>query len=208
MRETAIGLMAKFPQLGKVKTRLAVEIGDEKALIVYNALLADSINMLQGLNGDLFLRSVFATPDDSFERFQESYSGCDAYFRQEGDDLGQRMKHALETLLNLPGIEKAFLIGVDIPGVSQEGLLQGSRLLSRNDIVLGPTQDGGYYTIGVHKIDPDLFSLPEWSTEHVFDQSVQIIEANGLHLGLLEAKRDLDTIDDLRFFHEYHALVK
>ena len=203
MPDTAIGLMAKFPQIGRVKTRLAANLGPEKALTIYHRLLTHAAGISCDLDEDKYLRAVFCTPAGNVDDFRRLFPEFDRYFPQQGDDLGGRMQSALESLLNTEDINRAFLIGADIPGIDGAIMEKTDRLLDENDLVLGPTVDGGYYLIGLKQVRPELFANITWGTAEVFDRTVDIAGGLGLKLGILPPLRDLDEISDLDHFQEF-----
>lgn len=200
MPETAIGLMAKYPEAGKVKTRLAATIGEKAALEIYGELLQDTCELVTGLGGADFYRAVFVTPDLRVEAFESRYQGFDTYQKQEGGDLGQRMQAAFENLLDVPRVSRAMLVGADCPELGPELIVTAAEFLRQNDVVLGPSHDGGYYLIGMNVVQNALFGGIAWSTAAVFDETVAAAEAAGLAVGQLPVLRDLDDGEDLRYF--------
>ncbi len=200
MPKTAIGLMARYPTQGQVKTRLAKTIGDERALQIYRALLQYSSKLMTDLNRQLFMPAVFVYPEEDLLKFQEDYPSFDLYSKQTGDNLGERMKHALHSLLSFDNISTALLIGADCPELTTELLLTIPSLLEDNDLVLGPSQDGGYYLIGMKKIHEKLFSGIKWGTSTVLERTLATTIQIGLKVKLLEQLRDLDDEKDLTYF--------
>ena len=208
MPKTAIGLMAKFPQAGMVKTRLAATVGSDRALRIYEKLLQSILDTCAGLSADQFLRSIYVTPLEFVPVFAERYPGLDLYRAQSGADLGERMQQALDELLDCPGVDAAMLIGADIPDLSAELIARATTLLGAADLVLGPTVDGGYYLIGMTRLHRELFTGVEWGSAEVLSATRTKAEQLGLRLALLPELRDLDEAGDLEYFSEYRAMVE
>lgn len=203
MPDTAVALMAKFPAMGMVKTRLARKIGKEAALVVYNKLLDNAVQVINRLDKLRYLACVFVTPAEKTNEFAKLFSRVDHYFHQEGDDLGLRMSNAIEVLLSQKNIRQAILIGADIPEISGEILIKARDILNDSDIVLGPTIDGGYYLIGMGRTIPELFKGPVWGANTVLEKTNHLAQENGISVGLLPTLRDLDKESDLEYFKKY-----
>lgn len=183
-------IFVKNPVLGKVKTRLAADIGDERALEVYEQLLKITRNEAAKAN---CTRHVFysdeivsdAWDDDSFNKFV-----------QEGSDLGERMNNAFEQVFAL-GARKAIIIGSDCPGLTTEIIENSFCVLDEHDVAIGPAKDGGYYLLGMKKQLPFLFEGKKWSTDSVLSETIHDLKENRLSYGMLIELSDLDTVKDL-----------
>lgn len=207
MSKTAVGLMARYPQLGQVKTRLAAKIGDQSALGVYSQLLDHSLSVLKSLDQESFERMVHVEPEESNEQFAKEFGIIDHQFGQAGTNLGMRMKSALESMFGLDGVNKGILIGADIPGLVQDIIEQARDLLDSHDLVFGPSEDGGYYLIGMNRTEPAIFEGPAWGSDQVLEVSLRIAKQAGLSVGLLDTLSDLDLYDDLKRFPEFSRFV-
>ncbi len=208
MGKIAVGLMAKFPEMGKVKTRLAAEIGDPAALQIYATLLQIVMEKLRELNRDRFQTSVFVAQEKLVERFRSQYPGAAHYAAQSAGDLGARMEAAMRNLLTGDSIEGVLLIGADIPGITAEIVEEAASQLLAHDLVLGPTFDGGYYLIGSRTVHPELFRQMEWSTDSVLSETLKRAGDAGLTIFRLEELSDLDTLEDVgRLPRESNALI-
>lgn len=109
------------------------------------------------------------------------------------------MAHACQHLMAL-GYHRVVLVGTDLPTLSPDQLRQAFSLLTAQDLVLGPTADGGYYLIGMKRFMPELFQGIPWSTSQVFALTQQKASGLGLSVGLVPPLRDLDTPSDLEAF--------
>jgi rSAM/selenodomain-associated transferase 1 len=200
MPDRAIGLMAKYAEFGKVKSRLAADIGHSRALKVYRQLLQRAVRVTCNLDGAEYFRVSFVMPESAVQSFRQEYAGFDLVTAQHGDDLGERMLNAFMTLSKTRGIGKSYLIGADIPEIDGQTITTANELLDKNDLVLGPTLDGGYYLIGLKKVCPELFAGIEWGTNKVFQQTMTVAVKKGMTVGLLPELRDLDDLDDFNYF--------
>ncbi|WP_109832695.1 TIGR04282 family arsenosugar biosynthesis glycosyltransferase [Reichenbachiella versicolor] len=187
MSDSTLIIFIKNPELGKVKTRLAKDIGDEKALHIYKMLLAHTRLITQNLPVQKQLHySSNITETDSWKKY-------DKYVQIEGD-LGQKMSHAFATVS--PSSQKIVIIGSDCAELTSEILLQAYAALDDNDLVIGPANDGGYYLLGMQKHHSELFDEVEWSTERVFDQTIDKANKIGLSIFTLPELVDVDTKAD------------
>ena len=190
MKDAALIVFVRKPELGKVKTRLAATIGDHKTLKIYKQLLAHTKEVTQDFNGDLYLFCSESLLFDLHWNYEEIRL-------QEGIDLGQKMKNAFEHCFN-KGYKKAIIIGSDCPGINYTLLNQASSLLNKSDAVLGPANDGGYYLLGFrNSIQTDVFVNMKWSTEHVFNETLLRLQQKQKTVEILEELIDVDTYEDL-----------
>ncbi len=202
MSNNIVAVMAKHPQLSKVKTRLAETIGDKKALQVYKLLLESITENCIPTNNMSYQLGCFITPTEKMAEFKKLYNSFAFYSTQADGDLGVKMFHAFKTILENRKAEKALLIGADIPDLNSKIIENAFIQLSSNDIVLGPTDDGGYYLIGMKKSNKCLFENISWGSSLVLESTIQICQYNSLSVGQLETLSDLDREDDLELFPE------
>lgn len=190
MRNEALILFIKNPVLGRVKTRLAAGIGEERALQVYQDLLRHTREVARRVE---VRRYVFYS---DFIDWQDEWPESLFFKRlQEGRDLGLRMHHALDTALGRH--EKAVLVGGDIPGLRPDILERAFSALEQQDVVLGPAEDGGYYLIGLKEPRLSLFEEMRWSHPRVLDDTLQRVDDAGLSCQFLETLKDVDEPQDL-----------
>lgn len=187
-------VFARYPELGRVKTRLAASIGDEAALAVYEELLQHTFDATIGVEAHKTL--WLAGPPVAPVALPEAWSSYEQLYQLPGD-LGQKMQaafaHAFAT-----GATAALIIGTDCPGLTTELLVEASALLSTNDIVIGPAEDGGYYLLGMRELYSDLFSDKSWSTDSVLAHTLADADRLALSVAQLPTLRDVDDADDLR----------
>lgn len=186
----------KNPEKGKVKTRLASAIGDERAVKLYRRFLFE---MLSTLNRGTFLFYLCFHPGDSLNDLKHWLGDHYLYTPQNGENLGERMKNGFMEAYTM-GFKRVVLIGSDIPDLPLEFIEEAFTSLKEKDAVIGPSLDGGYYLIGFkdRTFSSQVFKGISWSTERVFEQTTKILEREGLTVHFLKPLRDIDTIEDLR----------
>lgn len=179
------------PELGKVKTRLAASIGDEKALAVYLKLSSHTRLITESLSIDkLVSYSDFIDHEDNWVA---------TYFKkdlQNGRDLGERMKNAFASGF-AQGYQKIVIIGTDCFELTPEIVTQSFERLDHHDAVIGPALDGGYYLLGTKKLIPEIFRNKSWSTESVCLETMRDFDRLGLVYTLSPPLRDVDEVKDL-----------
>ncbi|MEC7761168.1 MAG: TIGR04282 family arsenosugar biosynthesis glycosyltransferase [Pseudomonadota bacterium] len=152
-------IMCKDPRPGRVKTRLAADIGPLPAALWVRRRIADMVRSLDHPSWDMVLA---VAPDTAVG------SGLLPdlpRLPQGGGDLGDRMARAFRAVTPGP----VLIVGTDIPGMTRDHVRQGFDLIARHKAVLGPATDGGFWAIGLdtrRPIPADLFAGVRWSTEH------------------------------------------
>lgn len=197
------GIFVKFPEPGRVKTRLAAEIGDELACRLYVAFLMDLVPRFQ----DIPARRVLAyTPNDERTRdyFEQLGQGKYELWPQPEGTLGDRMAAFFETF----GPEPAVLIGSDSPTLERFDVEYALQRLTEVEVVLGPATDGGLYLIGLRgPLSSRLLRPIEWSTSRAFDQMLAEVRRRGRSLETLRLWYDIDTLDDVNFLRGHLAAL-
>ena len=132
--------------------------------------------------------------------------GTQSFIRQQGQNLGERMAEALITTLQ--NRERCLLMGSDCPDITPDLLEFSFSTLHKNDIVLGPAYDGGYYLVGINKTlttkqITHLFSDIPWGSEKVLPTTLERIKELQLTFQLLPKLHDIDTPDDLQYFNHH-----
>ncbi len=195
MNKNLVLLFVKEPKLGFVKTRLAVKCGDRFALGLYLLFVEDLIYTLQSGKSDFKLCGY---PD--LKLINKTF-GNFGNFKQVDGDLGIKMRFAFKEKF-AEGYEKIVLIGSDIPHITNKIIQEAFDQLELNDIVLGPSKDGGYYLIAFHKNSfyPEVFKDISWSSDKVLGQTLQKLNTKQVYL--LQELNDIDNLDDLKDFYE------
>lgn len=189
-KKELIIVFVRNPQLGKVKTRLAHSIGNQKALNVYKWLLEHTHNVLCNYNCDCAI--FFSEQIDNDGLWNEK---CFKKFIQNGNTLGEKMNNAFEKGFEI-GYHKIIILGSDLPDLSCDLIQDAFRKLTLNDYVIGPSEDGGYYLLGMKKLNSTLFKNKKWSTNSVYIDTLKDIK--GCDVGLLAKLNDIDTFEDLK----------
>jgi rSAM/selenodomain-associated transferase 1 len=185
MNRTKLIIMARPPEYGKVKSRLAADIGHDRALVVYQMLLRHTLRKASESAMDVH---VFWSENSS-----TIPSGDFTSHIQTGDDLGERMANAIQSFK----AKKVLVIGSDCLALNSLHLRDAEAQLDQHDIVFGPAKDGGYYLIGMKQLHPALFQNISWSTEHVLDQSIRAARRAHLSIATIEPLSDIDDLRDL-----------
>ena len=195
MEPIAVAIMAKAPQAGAVKTRLCPPLSSADAAALYRCFLLDKIEQVRSLTAASPAIAYFPPEGRSF--FEEVAPNF-VLVPQRGADLGERLANSLGELLDR-GHRGALAIDSDTPTLPL-GFLQRALDLVMTptiDVALGPTEDGGYYLIGLRTVYRELFEAMTWSTPQVFAETIRRAEAHGLRVACLPAWYDIDTADDL-----------
>ncbi|MDT2673693.1 TIGR04282 family arsenosugar biosynthesis glycosyltransferase [Enterococcus dongliensis] len=196
MNKQAYILFTRVPVPNKVKTRLQSLLSGEEACQVQQQILQDSFKKFEQLNTqgiDLYLAySDEGDPSNLFSVMPETFQA----FEQEGKTIGQRMNHAMKNVF-LKGYEKVVLTGSDIPNLNTE-MIQAA-FDQMQDIVIGPSADGGYYLIGCRaSIDlTPVFEAPiVWGKQEVLQATLQRLGT--YDVVLLSSLQDIDYPSDLK----------
>jgi rSAM/selenodomain-associated transferase 1 len=194
MSKNLLLVFTRNPELGKVKTRLAKTIGDQKALDIYKLLLHYTKKTIQNINCD---KAVYYS-----EAIQENDIWENSKFQknlQNGKDLGDRMCNAFKNAFN-KDYEKVVVVGSDIFELQSIQILEAFKALDKHEVVIGPAKDGGYYLLGLKKMYSEIFNNKNWGTETIFQETMQ--DLNNVDVHLLVELNDIDTYDDLKQHQE------
>ena len=179
---------------GKVKTRLAETVGDEQALRVYKKLTDYTYSVANAVDADRQVwYSDFIAKDDVWEKSQHVFSKK----LQQGHDLGERMHTSFRNAFN-EGYQKTVIIGSDCAELSADLISDSYQQLEDNDLVVGPSEDGGYYLLGMNKFYGRLLEDIPWSTPHVLPDTLRIAEEMELDIYMLPELNDVDNEEDWR----------
>ena len=190
----ALAVMTKAPQAGKVKTRLTPPLSSEEAAALNTCFLRDTAAAIAKTAKDGAARGIAVyTPVGAEAAYAGNLPREFELVPQRGDAFGERLVFATEDLLQL-GFDSLCLIDSDSPTVPQEAFAEAVSLLSEpsDSVVLGPSDDGGYYLIGLKKLHRQLFAAIDWSTERVLEQTIQRAREIGLAVHLLPTWYDVD----------------
>lgn len=187
----ALILFVKNARRGHVKTRLASFLGEEMALKIYLALCERIKEVCKEFPGTCYVYYSEYIPEK-----EDIWS--DGFFVKKtqctSPDLGERMKAAFNDLC--PQFESVMLIGTDIPNLSMDILKDATLALVENELVIGPSLDGGYYLIGMKNTNEFLFDNMVWSVDTVLEESIRRADSRKISYQLLKPLPDIDTYED------------
>ena len=191
-------LFTKTPQICRVKTRLWPHLNHRECLRLHRSLIQNIVKQLSNQRKYNFI--LYATDNKLKNPLLRLTSK-----KQYGCDLGQRMLNALNN--ELKRSRNVVLIGSDCVEFSQTYIGNAfNQLEAGHDIVLGPTNDGGYCLVGMKKPNKFLFENIAWSTPDVMQESLRAASKKNKNIHLLERMNDIDTIDDLKELQKLNAL--
>ncbi|WP_455540106.1 TIGR04282 family arsenosugar biosynthesis glycosyltransferase [Terrisporobacter sp.] len=196
MRE-AIIIFTRVPIPGKTKTRLEGFLTKNQCADIHKNFLKDIKITCDKLNRDIF---VFYTPEDKDNILGKILGKNYNYQIQEGNDLGEKMYNALKYVLDKK-YKSAVLIGTDIPYIKENDLKKAFKILEKKDIVLGPTEDKGYYLVGMKKLTKVVFENIEYGHGNVLDNTITAIKNSNLTYDLTNKNIDIDEKEDLFYFY-------
>lgn len=187
-------VFAKEPELGRVKTRLEPIIGKEKCQELYKLFIEEIICKVNEIDVDLRVLAYEAY--QIRPRYLKNMAQGYHFFKQIGQDLGQKMSNTVEHIKRI-NIRKIVIIGTDSPNLPIKFIENAFDALNDNDVVFGPTDDGGYYLLGIKQYHNQLFEGIEWSTDKVLQQSIDKCMELNFKWHCLEKWYDVDTQKDL-----------
>lgn len=191
--DQALLLFGKVPRPGSVKTRLTPVLSPSEAARLYTAFLRDTLRQVDRLDVDVLL---YAAPPVSEGDFDGLPVNLDVR-EQEGDGLGARMMNAFRRALG-HGYERAVVMGTDHPTLPASFVRQAFQALEEpGSISIGPTDDGGFYLLGLNTVYPELFEDMSYSHARVFSDTLTRADRTDARLTVLPKWYDVDTPRDL-----------
>ena len=185
----AILLFVKYPEPGRVKTRIAASVGPEKAAAIYKQLVA---RVWSQLPADAQIVVCYDPPGRGDE-VRAWLPHAARYEPQVAGDLGTRLRAAVDGAF-ANGATQVAVIGSDCVELKPEIFAETWETLELSDIVLGPTSDGGYYLVALRSPMPAIFQNIRWSTEHTLADTMA--QAGSASVHLLRNLNDVDTYED------------
>lgn len=197
LADTALVIIARYPEAGKTKTRLARSIGDEATVQLYAAFLTDLARHFTGQEYDVYW--TFTPAHVDYAAFIASlvpeFASSITCFPQQGADLAERLLYAFQWT-HTHGYQNSILIGSDSPHITRDIIAEARDALNEADVVLGPSDDGGYYLIAMHE-PHDVFSGIPMSTSVVTQRTIEQAERQGLTVQCIHPLFDVDELPDL-----------
>ena len=199
-------VFAKPPVAGLSKTRLIPALGIQGAADFQTKLLEYTLEKFSrhaDWKTQLWLSSELQTEYRDKLKMQYDLS----FFSQQGENLGEKMHHALA--YSLSNFDKVSLIGTDCPALNSRLIGKTFAMLDQVDLVLTPAEDGGYVQIAAKKIDFEVFRNVKWGGVKVMQQTRENLEKTRLSMALTETLWDVDLPEDLeRLQRESYALAR
>jgi rSAM/selenodomain-associated transferase 1 len=188
-----LAVFLKRPRAGEVKTRLIPDLGAGAATALYRVMVEETLRRTapRGYGRRLFFSPPGAGPEI------ESWLRGERCTAQAGTSLGERMARAFDVTFD-GGARRTALIGTDLPWITRERVLAALGALEEHDVVLGPSEDGGYYLVALREPHPELFDGIAWSTPSVYAATLEKARELGLSSFALPEERDIDTLEDVR----------
>lgn len=188
----ALLVFLKYPEPGRVKTRLAAEIGPVEATGLYRKWIGTVLRNVQPVRPAVRVVGYFAGA--AANRFAEWEPYVDAWQEQPKGDLGTRLSDGFEW--SHRDSRPVIAIGTDCPDLTASHVRSALEMLREYDMALGPATDGGYYLVGSARHVPGLFDGVRWSSPQTLADQRRRCDRLGLSVGLLPPLADIDTLDD------------
>ncbi|MBM4053735.1 MAG: glycosyltransferase [Planctomycetes bacterium] len=194
--KAALILFVNYPKPGKVKTRLAHETNENFATDIYCCFIKDSLERFRNIKADLI---PFISEKNKVRSFQQNFNFTSKCYDQSSGHLGIRMKHAMKVMFS-DKFNHVAIIGSDCPDIPLSYINNAFSKLVKNDVVIGPSGNGGYYFIGCSnpRALNSLFNDIEWNTDKVVLQTINKIKTEGFSYSLVKEWRDIDCLEDLK----------
>lgn len=192
----ALICFSRIPKPGKTKTRLMPYLSGENCAKLHTAFLHDLSAMLKAYGLPCYIYYTGLEKPEELQLLKDIFPFAADFLPQQGNDLGEKMHKALLHVLSL-GYDCCVLTGSDLPLMGAEHLDSGFAALEKADVTLGPTEDGGYYLVGIKKACYPLFSDQKYGEGSVYENAVKAVEMSGQSFSQALACSDVDTPDDL-----------
>nr|WP_276169193.1 TIGR04282 family arsenosugar biosynthesis glycosyltransferase [Zobellia alginiliquefaciens] len=193
-------IFTRNPQSGKCKTRLAATVGNEVALDIYKFLLNHTVDITKNLSAAKqvwYSEEIWADDIWSPSIFDKRL--------QQGNDLGIRMAKAFQDGF-ASGYERIIVIGSDMFDLDQKDIQNAFSELKKNDFVIGPAEDGGYYLLGMNRFKPELFVQKNWGNKTVLADTLNDLKNEKYHI--LEERNDVDIYEDIKDVEAFQPYLK
>ncbi len=195
-------LFTRYPEPGRTKTRLIPALGVQGAAALQQRMSETVISQMVQFAANYPVSPEIRYTDGNQQAMEDWLSSDIPCLDQGEGDLGDRLRRAFAQAF-AQGARRVVVIGADCPGLGPALFAQAFGALEREDLVLGPAMDGGYYLIGLNQPAPALFADIPWGSEKVLTATLEQAQAMALSTHLLEPLADVDRPEDLRHF-DYH----
>lgn len=202
----AIILFTRVPAAGQTKTRLMPFLSGEECAALHREFIRSASRACRGVDADILVYYALPQGDGSSRKgmkhgelggdFTKLIKDAKGFYPQKGEGLGERMSRAFAETFAL-GYERVLLTGTDIPQITADIFRKSFRDLEECDAVVNPTVDGGYYLIGLRNARDDIWDVPHYGTNTVFEDTLCRLKEAGLRVREGQMLRDIDTKEDL-----------
>lgn len=195
----AVIVFTRVPLAGATKTRLMPYLSAKKCAALHTCFLLDIASQCYKTEADIF---VYGTPKEKIHELKVLFGERAFYREQQGNDLGERMYHAIKEVLEA-GYDACVLIGTDIPEIKSTDLEAAFQTLMNREVVFGPTQDGGYYLVGMKRPIKEVFEKQIYGRGNVLERTVayykKTSEKKGqqCRTGYVRVLEDVDVREDV-----------
>ncbi|MGF1557982.1 MAG: TIGR04282 family arsenosugar biosynthesis glycosyltransferase [Flavobacteriaceae bacterium] len=193
-------IFTRNPELGKCKTRLAVTVGNENALAIYQFLLGHTVAITKETEAAKqvwYSEEIWANDIWANTIYEKRL--------QVGHHLGERMANAFQSAF-ASGYERVIIIGSDMYDLNRSDIENAFTMLNKTDFVIGPATDGGYYLLGMKTFKPELFEHKNWGSATVLEMTLNDLKNENIHL--LDARNDVDVYDDIKDIAAFQPYLK
>ncbi|EJO5345977.1 TIGR04282 family arsenosugar biosynthesis glycosyltransferase [Clostridium botulinum] len=190
-------IMTRIPVPYKTKTRLMEIFTGQQCADIHKCFLKDIFDMCEILKDSIDIYITYSDEGD-FSIIEPSIPNFAKVFPQSGKDIGEKMKNAVGYVLN-KGYKKVILIGSDIPEIQSRDILKAFDILEYKDLCFGPTLDGGYYLVGMKKLNEVVFKNDiKWGDKSVFYSTMELLNKQNLTVDFVGKYEDMDTKEDIK----------
>jgi len=189
-------IFGRYPVPGQTKTRLIPALGPAGAADLQRRLTENILETVRKFAMSREIGVEICFEGDSKQKMRQWLGSGEILSRQVSGNLGERMQAAFLDAFQR-GVHRVVLLGTDISQLRTDHLEQSFDALAENDLVIGPSTDGGYWLIGLN-YPVDLFEGIKWSTDTVFGQTLALAKEQGLRVKILTPLTDIDTAEDLK----------
>lgn len=205
MSQPELILFAKKPIAGEVKIRLQPDYSPEQAAAIAGFMIRATVDLAVSVwPGDV---ALYAWPDADHLLFHELAREFHIHLAPQAQgDLGAKMFSALRDGIGRRA--SAAILGCDVPHCGWDVIDQANHWLARGRNVIGPTEDGGYYFIGLQEAPPELFKDIPWGSRRVLETTLRRAEELGVEFDMLTQLRDIDTAKDLWLIAQKYEPLK
>ena len=199
--KTETVLFTRHPAPGRAKTRLIPALGAEQAATVQRLMTERAALQLRRFKQKYGVPFRVAFTGHDHHHFRDWLGHDLSYLQQQGDELGERMRNAADTVF-ADGRRHCLIVGSDCPGISPDNLQEALQALESHQVVIGPVDDGGYWLIGFRReafraCATDLFGGISWGTGTVYKETMTAAQAADLSTASLTPLQDVDEPEDL-----------